>query len=179
MPRAEFDLGSTREVRARSSWSLQNGDIANRFYPIGLFRVLQAFLFCMVTIVVLLAAAVSPFCENSRMEENMKQLNTVGERIKSLRVEKGMTQEQVARALHFGSRSMVSDYESGRRELPYKSVGDYAGFFKVTAKWIMQGDEEIEEPQSLDEELLRAFHRIQDPRYRRVAIEQIKALANA
>ena len=109
----------------------------------------------------------------------MKQLNTVGERIKSLRVERGMTQEQVARALHFGSRSMVSDYESGRRELPYKSVGDYASFFRVTAKWIMQGDEEIEEPQSLDEELLRAFHRIQDPRYRRVGIEQIKALANA
>ena len=109
----------------------------------------------------------------------MKQLNTVGERIKSLRVEKGMTQEQVARALHFGSRSMVSDYESGRRELPYKSVGDYASFFRVTANWIMQGDEEIEEPQSLDEELLRAFHKIQDPRNRRVAIEQIKVLAKA
>ena len=109
----------------------------------------------------------------------MKQLNTVGERIKSLRVERGMTQEQVARALHFGSRSMVSDYESGRRELPYKSVGGYASFFRVTANWIMQGDEEIEEPQSLDEELLRAFHKIQDPRYRRVAIEQIKVLAKA
>lgn len=30
------------KVQARSSWSLQNGDIANRFNPIGLFRVLQA-----------------------------------------------------------------------------------------------------------------------------------------
>ena len=73
----------------------------------------------------------------------------------------------------------MSDYESGRRELPYKSVGDYASFFRVTANWIMQGDEEIEEPQSLDEELLRAFHKIQDPRYRRVAIEQIKVLSKA
>ena len=44
--RAEFDLSSTHEVQARSSWSLQNGDIANRYNPIGLFRVLQAFLFC-------------------------------------------------------------------------------------------------------------------------------------
>ena len=59
----------------------------------------------------------------------MKQLNTVGERIKSMRLERGMTQEQVAQALHFGSRSMVSDYESGRRNLPYKSVGDYASYF--------------------------------------------------
>jgi len=45
-PRAEFDLSSTLKVQARSSWSLQNGDIANRFNPIGLFRVLQALLFC-------------------------------------------------------------------------------------------------------------------------------------
>ena len=47
-------------------------------------------------------------------------------------------------------------------------LGDYASFFRVTAKWIMQGDEEILEPQSLDEELFEAFHRIRNPRYRRV-----------
>ena len=44
--RPDFDLSSTLEVQARSSWSLQNKDVANRFYPIGLFRVLQALLIC-------------------------------------------------------------------------------------------------------------------------------------
>jgi hypothetical protein len=42
--RAEFDLGSTREVQARSSWSLQNGDYASRFFykiPVGLKIILS------------------------------------------------------------------------------------------------------------------------------------------
>ena len=55
----------------------------------------------------------------------METLKTAGERIKYLRLERGLTQEQLAKELNFGSRSMVSDYESGRREIPYKTVGDY------------------------------------------------------
>ena len=108
----------------------------------------------------------------------METLKTAGERIKYLRLERGLTQEQLAKELNFGSRSMVSDYESGRREIPYKTVGDYASFFRVTAQWIMQGDREIVEPKTVDDELLEAFHRIRNPKLRRAAIEQIKALAS-
>lgn len=188
MPRAEFDLGSTREVRARSSWSLQNGDIANRFYPIGLFRVLQAFLFCMVTIVVLLAAAVSLFCENSGTEENMevKNMETIGGRLKELRLKEGISQEQLAKELHFGSKSMVSQYESNKRSITIDALLEYSKRFNVTTDWILKG---ILAPAFIDakevykafgfEELIEIYSNLKDQRLRRIALNQMMVLSQS
>ena len=51
----------------------------------------------MVTIVVLLAAAVSPFCENSGTEESMKaqKMETIGGRLKYLRENEELTQKEL------------------------------------------------------------------------------------
>ena len=54
---------------------------------------------------------------------NMK---SIGERVRMLRVQKGMSQEELARKIRFGSRSMVSELESGKRALSSANVIDYA-----------------------------------------------------
>lgn len=56
----------------------------------------------------------------------------IGERVRTLRVQKGMSQEELARRLNLGSRSMVSEYESGKRSLSSEGVIDYLKCMLIT-----------------------------------------------
>ena len=67
---------------------------------------------------------------------NMK---SIGERVRMLRVRKNMSQEELARRLSLGSRSMISEIESGKRALSSANVIDYASFFDVSSDWILFG----------------------------------------
>ena len=60
----------------------------------------------------------------------------IGERVRTLRVQKGMSQEELARRLNLGSRSMVSEYESGKRTLSSANVIDYATLFDGKRKTV-------------------------------------------
>jgi transcriptional regulator with XRE-family HTH domain len=103
----------------------------------------------------------------------------IGERVRTLRVQKGYSQEELARRLNLGSRSMVSEYESGKRSLSSEGVIDYATLFDVSADWILfgAGDKEKREYASEVDEMLQAFYSIRNPRARKIAIEQIRALS--
>jgi transcriptional regulator with XRE-family HTH domain len=106
-------------------------------------------------------------------------LRAVGERVRSLRVQKGMSQEELARRLNLGSRSMISEFESGKRALSSLNVTDYSRFFDVSTDWILfgAGDKEKREYGSEIDELLQAFYSIRNPRARKIAIEQVRALS--
>ena len=111
------------------------------------------------------------------METN--NMRSIGERVRMLRVQKGMSQEELARKLRFGSRSMVSEFESGKRALSSANVIDYASFFDVSSDWILfgSGDKEKKEYATEVDAMLQAFYSIRNPRARKIAIQQVRVLS--
>lgn len=61
---------------------------------------------------------------------------TVGERIKSIRKEKSMTQKQVAEGTHI-TEVAVQNYESGRRKPNYDTLIALADFFDVSLDYLV------------------------------------------
>lgn len=71
------------------------------------------------------------------MNYNMKQS---GERIRQLRIQKGYTQEALARDLNI-DRSLLSHVEAGRRGCTVDLLIQLAAFFDVSMDWIVLGKE--------------------------------------
>lgn len=103
----------------------------------------------------------------------------MGERLRALRVDRGLSQEMLAMRLKFGSRSMVCEFESEKRKLTLDNVKAYAEYFDVSTDWILYGtgDEAKMKYATDTEELLSAFYFIKNPRARKIAVEQVRALS--
>ena len=70
---------------------------------------------------------------SSREEKKMEII--LGERLKELRKEKGLTQKQVAEELHIHSVTYLH-YEKSEREPPLSLLADMATFFDVTVGYL-------------------------------------------
>ena len=68
------------------------------------------------------------------------QERTIGERIRLLREGSNMSQDEMAKCLKVSAGSVVSMYESGKRQLPVDLVLAYSRKFDVTTDWIIKGD---------------------------------------
>lgn len=68
----------------------------------------------------------------------------LGYRLKALRSEQGLTQEQLAKAFNM-SRSTYAQYEVDRRNPDYETLSLFAGFFNVTTDYLL-GRSDIREP---------------------------------
>ena len=114
----------------------------------------------------------------------IKNLGTIGGRLKELRLDAGISQEKLAKELHLGSRSMVSQFESGKRTLTIDALLEYSARFNVTTDWILKG---VLAPMKIEkedlemvlgyEELSETYFDIKDSRMRMIALEQMKVLA--
>ena len=62
---------------------------------------------------------------------------TIGERIKTRREEIGMTQEQLAHALGYKSKSSINKIELGIQDLTMKKILPMAQALKTTTDYIM------------------------------------------
>ncbi|MBQ3797054.1 helix-turn-helix domain-containing protein [Butyrivibrio sp. XPD2002] len=107
------------------------------------------------------------------------ETKNIGERLRLLRTRSNMSQEELARKLHLGSRSAVSELEMEKRTLSPTMIREYAELFDVSADWIIfgQDDKERMERKIETDEILKAFFSIRKAAVRKVAIEQIRALA--
>lgn len=56
---------------------------------------------------------------------------TIYDRIRTLRIEKGLTQEDVAKALGYNTRSTISRIEKGEVDLPQKKIIAFAELLGV------------------------------------------------
>jgi transcriptional regulator with XRE-family HTH domain len=65
----------------------------------------------------------------------MENQNISGKRIKSLRLEKGLSQEEVAQAIGV-TKSTISKYERGENEPGMAVAADLASFFNVSMNYI-------------------------------------------
>ncbi len=80
------------------------------------------------------------------MEKHKRQISTeysvreIGKRIKTLREEKGWTQEELASKLHF-SRSAWKEKEDGRADMKTEVIVQLAQLFDVTTDYILTGVE--------------------------------------
>lgn len=72
----------------------------------------------------------------------MSQLEAqeIGARIKQKRLERGMTQEELAQTASFSARSL-QDYENGVT-IPYKHFQELGRLLDVSHEWFMYGDED-------------------------------------
>lgn len=59
-----------------------------------------------------------------------------GDRLKELRIEKGLTQEELANKFNTG-KSSISNYESNSRLPDAITIGEYANFFGVSVDYLL------------------------------------------
>ena len=69
----------------------------------------------------------------------MSKRDTIGSRIKSLRVKYNETREEVALALKLTTRK-IRDYECDQRIPGLETIARYAKHYKVTLDYIVYGD---------------------------------------
>jgi transcriptional regulator with XRE-family HTH domain len=74
--------------------------------------------------------------------------DSVGQRVRALRQERGLTQDDLAGRLELG-KSAVSRIESGERGLAASELAVLAGLLGISADWLLFGEE-------AEEVLLRA-----------------------
>lgn len=114
---------------------------------------------------------------------NIKNVATIGGRLKGLREDKKLSQEQLAKELHMGSRSMISQFENETRALTIDARLEYSRFFNVTTDWILKGvlapsfisPKEIEDVTGYTE-FKELYFSLGDCLLRDVALEQMRAL---
>ncbi|MDP2966254.1 MAG: helix-turn-helix domain-containing protein [Pelolinea sp.] len=105
----------------------------------------------------------------------------MGELIRQAREEVGLSQEELAKKI-FRKRLSVSEMEKGKVEfsawvLPYLSAALNKPIVYFFPKGIVENIRE-DSLSSLEQELLSNFRRIWDERIQRVAINQIKSIAD-
>ena len=82
----------------------------------------------------------------------------IGERIRRRREELDMTQDELARAAGYKSRSSINKIEIDGRGLPQKKIADIAKVLKVTPSYLMGWeDEDVAELTAMQEETIEKF----------------------
>lgn len=110
---------------------------------------------------------------------------TVGERIKKLRLDLGLTQEELAYKIGYKSRATVNKIESGEREITQTMIVKFANALHVKPAIIM-GWEDIPEtaPRTstatylapLEQELINDFRKLTD-HGKEEAVKRVKEMA--
>lgn len=91
---------------------------------------------------------------------------TIYERIKRLRLERNMTQTDLAKKIGYAGKDMISRVESGKVDLSRSRLVQFADALGVSPIYLFNGSDSIEEigkplpPISEDDILLDRFHRL-------------------
>lgn len=82
---------------------------------------------------------------------------TFGERINKIRNEKGMTQDELARAVGYKSRSTIAKIESGERDISQSMVIKFAKALNTTTAVLMGNDNDdnkaVQSPAPSDDDI--------------------------
>ena len=65
---------------------------------------------------------------------------SLGNKIKRLRVSKGMTQDDLAKLLGYSSRSTINKIESGAHSIDHEKILKFAYMLKVSAGYLLSGE---------------------------------------
>lgn len=102
-------------------------------------------------------------------------VTTVGGRIKKLRTEMGMSQEELGFALHMEGESVIYGYESNRRGISGDILVDLAKLLHSTPEYIMNGESPADEDPYIS--AVVSLMKGMKTDKRRIALEHIKIVA--
>ena len=69
---------------------------------------------------------------------------TLYERIRQLRIDAGMSQDDLAKAMGYSDRSMITKIESGKVDISQKKIISFARVLNTTTAYLMGLDEKAE-----------------------------------
>lgn len=104
---------------------------------------------------------------------------TIYERIRALRIEKGLSQGELAKLVGYEGRSAISKVENGDRDISQSMIEKYAAALGVTPTYLLYGDSE-DDPAESEQELrnevyARLFSQL-NPEHQEMIIAQIKGI---
>ena len=91
---------------------------------------------------------------------------TMGDRIRKARLEKGLSQAELAELLGYKSRSSINKIEVEGRDIPRSSIVKFAQVLGVTPSYLMGWEEETSEPDAL-EVLMEKYDNIKPVKFKR------------
>lgn len=91
---------------------------------------------------------------------------TMGDRIRKARLEKGLSQSELAELLGYKSRSSINKIEVEGRDIPRSSVVKFAQVLGVTPSYLMGWEDEPSEPDAL-EILMKKYDNIKPVKLKR------------
>lgn len=103
----------------------------------------------------------------------MKEISTMGSRIREQRKKIGLTQEELAEKL-YTKKGTISAYENDRIDIKCSVVKELAMNLECNVQYLIEGKMEGIEVECQD--LIKIFWRIKSEKIRSVAMEQLKVL---
>ena len=97
---------------------------------------------------------------------------TFGERIKALRKQNNMTQEQLAEALYLENKATISSYENNRRMPSADILSEMARVLGTTIDYLLNGEKEENETINQVMQIMEVL----SPELQQLALEQVKLL---
>jgi len=105
-------------------------------------------------------------------------MGTMYDRIRKLRMEKGLSQDDLARLLGYKDRSMITKIEGGKVDISQKKIVAFANALGTTPRYLMDGDpveEELEDVSS-DQQILFRLAKNAKPEAIRAAVAVLKSM---
>lgn len=109
------------------------------------------------------------------MTKQNHEQTTIGSRIRQLRMEAGMTQEELAEQLHLEGKTAISKYEGGTRGISAEMAVRLSEIFGVSTDYILKGQEDQDDYLARALALLKRLHTNAG---KDTALRQLQALAD-
>ena len=105
-------------------------------------------------------------------------MKTMYERIRDLRIARNMSQDDLARAMGYSDRSMITKIEGGKVDISQKKIVAFAEALGTTPRYLMDGDPVEEELEAASEEQQALFRlaRNAKPEAIRAAVAVLKSM---
>ena len=107
------------------------------------------------------------------MKKNEIDTTTVGGRIKYLRKQSGMGQEELAERLHLESRASISSYETNRRGLSGELATAMAQELQTTTDYLLRGTEKEDD---FAEEAMCLIRKVKTEAGKKAVLLQLQAV---
>lgn len=117
-------------------------------------------------------------------------MNSIGERIKMKRIEKGWSQRDLAAKMNYSNHSTIGKIEAGKVDIPQSRVVQFAEVLNTTVAYIMGWEEQIESDpvgaaelhfeMIMDEDLAEIFEDFKklDATKKKIVKDLVRSLAN-
>ena len=100
---------------------------------------------------------------------------TMGQRIRALRVGLGMTQEELAE-ITLIPKPTLSSYENDRVDIKSSVIAELAEALETDPNYLILGDKAPEFEYGFMDEMLELMSKITDPKMQEILLKQIRAL---